>query len=178
MQQDDFEKIFGRKADKVKEALGRAAQKGFDGQTCSFLRMLEGMELEKPDYVVSTMQPCQQAERVFADLVREYNIPDRLYSLQTPINGHSRKAVEMMADGLAESVSLMEKAFGRKLDPARLEEACVLSNKAAELAKKCAELRFTSPPLVRGSEAIYNAVVFSQLWGTQDLVDIQEAYYQ
>ena len=175
---ETYAALFGRKADKVKEALGRAAQKGFDGQTCSFLRMLEGMELEKPDYVVSTMQPCQQAERVFADLVREHNIPDRLYSLQTPINGHSRNAVEMMADGLAESVSLMEKAFGRKLDPARLEEACRLSNEAAALAKKCARLRFTSPPLVRGSEAIYNAVVFSQLWGTQDLVDIQQAYYE
>lgn len=175
---ETYAALFGRKADKVKEALGRAAQKGFDGQTCSFLRMLEGMELEKPDYVVSTMQPCQQAERVFADLVRELDIPDRLYSLQTPINGHSRNAVEMMADGLAESVSLMEKAFGRKLDPARLEEACRLSNEAAALAKKCAHLRFTSPPLVRGSEAIYNAVVFSQLWGTQDLVDIQQAYYE
>ena len=175
---ETYAALFGRKADKVKEALGRAAQKGFDGQTCSFLRMLEGMELEEPDYVVSTMQPCQQAERVFADLVREHNIPDRLYSLQTPINGHSRNAVEMMADGLAESVSLMEKAFGRKLDPARLEEACLLSNEAAALAKKCAHLRFTSPPLVRGSEAIYNAVVFSQLWGTQDLVDIQQAYYE
>lgn len=175
---ETYAALFGRKADKVKEALGRAAQKGFDGQTCSFLRMLEGMELEKPDYVVSTMQPCQQAERVFADLVRELDIPDRLYSLQTPINGHSRNAVEMMADGLAESVSLMEKAFGRKLDPARLEEACRLSNEAAALAKKCARLRFTSPPLVRGSEAIYNAVVFSQLWGTQDLVDIQQAYYE
>lgn len=175
---ETYAALFGRKADKVKEALGRAAQKGFDGQTCSFLRMLEGMELEKPDYVVSTMQPCQQAERVFADLVRELDIPDRLYSLQTPINGHSRNAVEMMADGLAESVSLMEKAFGRKLDPARLEEACRLSNEAAALAKKCARLRFTSPPLVRGSEAIYNAVVFSQLWGTQDLVDIQRAYYE
>lgn len=175
---ETYAALFGRKADKVKEALGRAAQKGFDGQTCSFLRMLEGMRLEKPDYVVSTMQPCQQAERVFADLVRELDIPDRLYSLQTPINGHSRNAVEMMADGLAESVSLMEKAFGRKLDPARLEEACRLSNEAAALAKKCAHLRFTSPPLVRGSEAIYNAVVFSQLWGTQDLVDIQQAYYE
>lgn len=175
---ETYAALFGRKADKVKEALGRAAQKGFDGQTCSFLRMLEGMELEKPDYVVSTMQPCQQAERVFADLVRELDIPDRLYSLQTPINGHSRNAVEMMADGLAESVSLMEKAFGRKLDPARLEEACRLSNEAAALAKKCAHLRFTSPPLVRGSEAIYNAVVFSQLWGMQDLVDIQQAYYE
>ena len=175
---ETYAALFGRRADKVKEALGRAAQKGFDGQTCSFLRMLEGMELDKPDFVVSTVQPCQQAERVFADLVREHGIPDRLYSLQTPVNSQARNAVEMVADGLAEAVSEMEKAFGRKLDPGRLEEACVLSNEAADLARKCADLRFTSPPLVRGSEAIYNAVVFSQLWGTQDLVDIQKAYYE
>ena len=158
---ETYAALFGRRADKVKEALGKAAQKGFDGQTCSFLRMLEGMELDKPDFVVSTVQPCQQAERVFADLVREHGIPDRLYSLQTPVNSQARNAVEMVADGLAEAVSEMEKAFGRKLDPGRLEEACVLSNEAADLARKCADLRFTSPPLVRGSEAIYNAVVFS-----------------
>jgi predicted CoA-substrate-specific enzyme activase len=173
---ETYAALFGRKADKVKEALGRAAQKGFDGQTCSFLRMLEGMDLEKPDFIVSTMQPCQQAERVFADLAREYGISERMYSLQTPISAQSRAAVETIADGLAEAVALMERAFGAKLDPARLEEACVLSNEAAGLAKQCADLRFTSPPLVRGSEAIYNAVVFSQLWGTQDLVDIQKAY--
>ncbi len=175
---ETYAALFGRRADKVKEALGRAAQKGFDGQTCSFLRMLEGMDLEKPDYIVSTVQPCQQAERVFADLAREHKITNRLYSLQTPINAHSRNAVEMMADGLAEAVSEMERAFGRKLDPARLEEACVLSNEAATLAKKCQELRFTSPPLVRGSEAVYNAIVFSQLWGRQELVDIQKAYLE
>ena len=175
---ETYAALFGRRSDFVKEALGRAAQKGFDQQTCSFLRILEGMELEKPDFAVSTAQPCQQGERIFADLTRTYGIPDRFYSLQTPINGHSRSAVEMIADGLAESVSEMEKAFGRKLDPARLEEACVLSNEAAELAKKCTEIRFTSPPVVRGSEAIYNAIVFSQLWGTQDLVDIQKAYLE
>ena len=175
---ETYAALFGRRAGFVKETLGKAAQKGFDQQTCSFLRMLEGMELDKPDFVVSTAQPCQQAERVFADLVREHGIPDRFYSLQTPINGHSRSAVDMIADGLEESVQLMEKAFGRKLDPARLEEACVLSNEAADLARQCNELRFTSPPLVRGSEAIYNAVVFSQLWGTQDLVEIQKAYLE
>ena len=175
---ETYAALFGRRSNFVKETLGKAAQKGFDQQTCSFLRMLEGMELDKPDFVVSTAQPCQQAERVFADLVREYGVPDRLYSLQTPINGHTRSAVDMIADGLEESVSLMEKAFGRKLDPQRLEEACVLSNEAAELAKKCNELRFTSPPLVRGSEAIYNAVVFSQLWGTPELVEIQKAYLE
>ena len=175
---ETYAALYGRRADFVKETLGKAAQKGFDQQTCSFLRMLEGMELEKPDFAVSTAQPCQQGERVFADLTRTYGIPDRFYSLQTPVNGHSRSAVETIADGLAESVAEMEKAFGRKLDPARLEEACVLSNEAAALAKMCNEIRFTSPPVVRGSEAIYNAIVFSQLWGTQDLVEIQKAYLE
>ena len=175
---ETYAALFGRRPEFVKQTLGKAAQKGFDQQTCSFLRMLEGMELEKPDFAVSTAQPCQQGERIFADLTRTYGIPDRFYSLQTPINGHSRTAVEMIADGLQESVAEMEKAFGRKLDSAKLEEACVLSNEAAALAKKCAELRFTSPPLVRGSEAIYNAIVFSQLWGTPDLVEIQKAYLE
>jgi benzoyl-CoA reductase/2-hydroxyglutaryl-CoA dehydratase subunit BcrC/BadD/HgdB len=175
---ETYAALFGRRADKVKEALGRAAQKGFDGQTCSFLRMLEGMDLEKPDFAVSTVQPCQQGERVFADLVREYGIPDKFYSLQTPSSSNFRNAVEIVADGLQEAVSLMEKAFGRKMDPSRLEEACILSNEAADYARKSTHLRFTSPPLVRGSEAIYNAIVFSQLWGTRDFVEIQKCQYE
>ena len=170
--------LFARKADKVKECLGKAAQKGFDGQTCSFLRMLEGMYLEKPDYIVSTVQPCQQAERIFADLAREYGAADRIYSLQTPVGFGSRNAVENVAEGLEEAVSRMERALGRKLDPARLEEACVLSNEAAEYTKKCQELRFTSPPLVRGGEAIYAAAVFSQHWGTREFVEIQKAQFE
>lgn len=175
---ETYAALFGRRADKVKEALGRAAQKGFDGQTCSFLRMLEGMDLEKPDFAVSTVQPCQQGERVFADLAREYGIPDKFYSLQTPSSSNFRNAIETVADGLQEAVSLMEKAFGRKMDPARLEEACILSNEAADYARKCTHLRFTSPPLVRGSEAIYNAIVFSQLWGTREFVEIQKCQYE
>ena len=174
---ETYAALFGRRTQKVKEALDLAAQKGFDQQTCSFLRILEGMKLEQPDFVVSTSQPCQQAERIFEDLVDSYGIPDRLFSLQTPINKRSPNAVEVIADGLAEAIYLMEKSFGRKLDMGRLEEACELSNQAAEYGRKCNYLRWTSPPLIRGSEAVYNAVVFSQLWGTQELVDIQKQFY-
>ena len=175
---ETYAALFARRPQRIKEALGRAAQKGFDQQTCSFLRVLEGMPLEKPDFVVSTSQPCQQAERVFEDLVGEYGIPDRLYSLHTPINKQTPKAVEVIADGLAQAIYLMEKSFGRKLDMGRLEESIELSNQAAEFARKANALRWTSPPLVRGSEAVYNAVVFSQMWGTQEFVDIQKQYYQ
>ena len=174
---ETYAALFARRPQRIKEALGHAAQKGFDQQTCSFLRVLEGMPMEKPDFVVSTSQPCQQAERIFEDLVDEYGIPDRLFSLHTPINKQTPNAVDVIADGLSEAIYLMEKSFGRKLDMGRLEEAIELSNQAADYGRKCNELRWSSPPLVRGSEAIYNAVVFSQWWGTQEFVEIQKQYY-
>ena len=175
---ETYAALFGRSAKRVKAALDMAARKGFDQQTCTFLRVLEGLPLKKPDFAVSTSQPCQQGERIFADLARTYGFEDRFFSLHTPINLSNTNAVGQIADGLRESVEQMEKAFGSRLDPARLEEACVLSNLAADYSRKCNELRWTSPPLIRGSEAVYNAVIFSQLWGTQELVDIQKAYYE
>ena len=174
---ETYAALFGRSSKRVKAALDVAARKGFDQQTCSFLRMLEGLPLKTPDFAVSTSQPCQQGERIFADLARTYGFEDRFYSLHTPINLANTNAVGQIADGLRQSVEQMEEALGRKLDPARLEEACVLSNLAADYSRKCNELRWTSPPLIRGSEAVYNAVIFSQLWGTQELVDIQKTYY-
>ena len=174
---ETYAALFGHHTQKVKAALDVAAQKGFDQQTCSFLRVLEGLPMEKPDFVVSTSQPCQQAERIFSDLVEDLGIPDRQFSLHTPINDTTPNAVEVIAEGLEKAIRLMEKFFGRKLDFGRLAEACDLSNKAAAFARKCNELRFTSPPLVRGSEAVYNAVLFSQLWGTQELVDLESQFY-
>ena len=175
---ETYAALFGRRPQKVKMALDIAAQKGFDQPTCSFLRVLEGMPLEKPDFVVSTSQPCQQGERIFADLVADYGVPDRLFSLHTPINDSTPRAVEVIAEGLEEAVDRMEKAFHRKLDRSRLEEACILSNAAADYARQSNELRWTSPPLIRGSEAVYNAVIFSQLWGTRELVEIQRQFHE
>ena len=60
----------------------------------------------------------------------------------------------------------------------RLAEACDLSNQAAVYTKKCNDLRYQSPPLLRGAEAVYNAVLFSQLWGKKEMVDIQKQYYE
>ena len=174
---ETYASLIGRNAKKVKQALDVAARKGFDQQTCSFLRILEGMKLEKPAFAVSTSQPCQQGEKIFADLAQDYGFEDKFYSLQTPVSATSSNAVEQTAQGLQESIERMEKAFGYKLDNGRLQEAVELSNQAAEYSRKCNELRWTSPPLIRGAEAVYNAVVFNNGWGTQELVDIQKAYY-
>ena len=175
---ESYVALFGRNARRVKDALDIAARKGFDQQTCSFLRIMEGLPLEKPAFAVSTSQPCQQGERIFSDLAFDYGFEDKFYSLQTPTTNYSDNAVEQIAAGLDESINLMEKAMGKKMDYGKLAEACELSNQAAEYSRKCNYLRWTSPPLVRGSQAVYNAVIFSQLWGTQDLVDIQKAYYE
>ena len=175
---ETYAALFGRSTKRIKAALDIAARKGFDQQTCSFLRILEGMDHQKPAFAVSTSQPCQQGERIFADLAEQYGFEDNFYSLQTPINADSSHAVEQIADGLEESISKMEKALGKKLEKGRLEEACELSNQAADYSRKCNMLRWISPPLIRGAQAVYNSIVFSQLWGKKELVDIQKTYYE
>ena len=119
---ETYAALFGRNTKKVKAALDVAARKGFDQQTCTFLRILEGFQHEKPDFAVTTSQPCQQGERIFADLAQDYGFEDRFYSLNTPVSADSDNAVEQVAEGLEESISRMEKALGRKLEPGRLEE--------------------------------------------------------
>ncbi len=59
-----------------------------------------------------------------------------------------------------------------KMDAGRLKEACMVSNEARELAIRCNHLRSTSPPLLRGGEAIVFANMFSQLWGKPELVEL------
>ena len=174
---ETYAALFARNAKKVRHALDVAAYKGFSAETCSFLRVLEGVELPKADFAVSTSQPCQQGERIFQDLARENNFMDKFFSLQTPVRIEDENSVEVVAEGLKSAVERMEKVFGRKLDEGKLAEACHLSNLAAEISRKCNLLRWESAPLLRGAEAVYNAVLFSQLWGKQELVDIQNQFY-
>lgn len=175
---ETYAALFARNSKRVKKAFDIAAYKGFAGETCSFLRVLEGIELNPPGFAVSTSQPCQQGERIFQDLARQYHFTDKFYSLHTPVNMNDENAVETIAEGLQKSVSLMEKALNLKMDPGRLSEACHFSNLAAEISKKCNELRWYSPPLIRGAEGIYNAILFSQLWGRRELIDIQKQFYE
>jgi len=175
---ETYAALFARNRKKIKNAFDTAAYKGFTGaETCSFLRTLEGIEIPEPDFGVSTSQPCLQGERIFRDLIRGYDKEDLFYSLQTP-TAYDENAIEHLAADLERSVELMEKALGKKMELGRLQEACELSNQARELTNKCNDLRLTSPPLIRGGRAIYFAVVFSQLWGKKELVEIQEQFYQ
>ncbi len=173
---ETYAALYARNQKRIKSYFDKAAYKGFSSETCSFLRVLEGVDLPKPDFAVSTSEPCQQGERVFYDLAKGYGLEDNMFSLQTPIN-NNKNAVENIAAGLEESVSRMEKSLNIKLDPARLKEACELSNQAREMTVKCAELRYNSPPLIRGTDAVYFASVFSQSWGKQELVDVQTQLY-
>ena len=174
---ETYAALFARNRKKVKTAFDTAAYKGFSAETCSFLRVLEGIELPPPQFAVSTSEPCQQGERIFQDLSRQYGFSDKFYSLHTPA-AYDQAAVEQIASSLEESVSLMEKAMGLKMDMGRLEEACHYSNEAQTISQKCNHLRYTSPPLIKGSIAVYFAIVFSQLWGKKEMVDIQNQFYQ
>ena len=175
---ETYAALFARNRKKVKSAFDIASYKGFTGaETCSFLRILEGVDIPKPVFAVSTSQPCLQGERIFHDLIRSYgmNEKDHFYSLHTPIRNDA-SSVEHMADDLERAVRHLEKALGRKLDPSKLVEACEYSNQARELSMECNELRLTSPPLLRGSQGVYFASMFSQLWGKKELIEIQQLF--
>jgi benzoyl-CoA reductase/2-hydroxyglutaryl-CoA dehydratase subunit BcrC/BadD/HgdB len=86
----------------------------------------------------------------------------------------SKRSIETIAAGLEASVWHLEKTTGMTMDPGRLYEACVLSNGARDLAMKCFDIRRSSPPLVRGSEAVSFAAIFSQMWGKKELVQLFE----
>ena len=175
---ETYAALFARNQHRIKRAFDKAACKGFSGETCSFLRVLEGSKLPQPAAVISTSQPCQQGERIFRDLARDYNVSDRLFSLHTPaIGGLCDSNIEHLAEELERSVAMLEKATGCKMSDANLRTACELSNQAREYSLKSNELRHVSPPLIRGSKAIYFASIFSQLWGRQEMVDIQKSLY-
>ncbi|MCF7791504.1 MAG: 2-hydroxyacyl-CoA dehydratase [Victivallales bacterium] len=175
---ETYAALFARNRKKIKHSFDVAAYKGFTGaETCSFLRVLEGIEVPKPVFGVSTSQPCLQGERIFHDLIRNYNMEENFFSLHTPVK-YDESAVEHVAEDLQTAVGKLEKALGAKLDQGRLEEACELSNRARDTSLECNKLRFTSPPLLRGGLAIYFAAIFSQLWGKKELVEIQEQYLE
>ncbi len=175
---ETYAALHARSGKRLQKMFDRAARKGFSAETCSFLRALEGDDhLPKPDFVVGTSEPCQQGERVLADLVRDLGCLDRYHLLHTPIHQNDR-SVESIAAGLEASVAHMERSLGMKMDLGRLKEACALSNEAREIAIRCNRLRSTSPPLLRGSEAILFAIMFSQLWGKKELVQLQRTLFE
>lgn len=172
---ETYAALFARNQKRIKSYFDNAAYRGFSAETCSFLRVLQGMELPKPDFAVSTNEPCQQGERIFHDLVRSYGIRNKFYSLHTPINIDDR-AVESIAAGLEEAVFAIERNLGLKMDTARLAEACQNSNEARSIALECAELRMKSPPLIRGADAVYFSFIFSQSWGKKELVSLLQQF--
>ena len=175
---ETYAALQARSGQRLRKMFDRAARKGFSAETCSFLRVLEGDDrLPAPDFVVGTSAPCQQGERVLADLVRDLGCLDRYHLLHTPIH-HNEQSIESIAAGLEASVAHLERSLGLKMDPGRLRQACLLSNEARGLALRCNRLRATSPPLLRGSEAILFAVMFSQLWGKRELVDLQRTLFE
>jgi predicted CoA-substrate-specific enzyme activase len=175
---ETYAALHARSGKRLRTIFDKAARKGFSAETCSFLRVLEGDDrLPRPDCVVGTSAPCQQAERILADLVRDLGCPDRNYVLHTPIC-HDDRSVDVIAEGLEAAVAHLERVLDVKLDFGRLKEACAISNEARAMALRCNHLRSISPPLMRGSEAILFAALFSQLWGRKELVELQRTLWE
>lgn len=169
--------FFARNQKRIGAALNNAAYKGFSAETCSILRTLEGVELPKPNFTVSTSLPCLQGEKIFRDLARPGGFENNFYSLHTPFEDNA-SSIAILAEEIRKSVYYLEKSLGKRLDPQRLRDACELSNQARNISMECYWLRMKNPPLIPGSISVYFSSLFSQLWGRKEMVDIQEQYHQ
>ncbi len=172
---ETFAALRAKNQNKIKEFLDNSTIKGFSSETCSFLRVLQGMKIPKADFGLCTSQPCQQGDRIFKDLMHDYGIEDRLFSIETPIN-INKNSIQYIAEQLKECVYNIEKISGYKLDPEKLKQSCYNSNLAKKLSDECTLLRISNPPLIRASSAVYFANVFSQMWGKKELIDLFKIY--
>ena len=172
---ETYAAFFSRDQHKMKSCLDLASCKGFSAETCTFLRVLEGLDLPRPDFAVSTSEPCQQGERIIQDLCDSHN--SGFYSLSCP-NELNEYSVETLAQDIEKSVFALEKALDIKMNAQRLQEACEFSNIARDFAQKSNEIRMSSPPLIRGSSGIYFANVFSQMWGRRDFIELQKKFFE
>ncbi len=78
---ETYAALHARNGKRLRATFDKAARKGFSAETCSFLRVLEGDDrLPPPDFVVGTSEPCQQGERMLADLVRDLGHPIAIIS--------------------------------------------------------------------------------------------------
>ena len=137
---ETYAALHARSGKRLRKMFDKAARKGFSAETCSFLRVLEGDDrLPKPDFVVGTSEPCQQGERVLADLVRDLGCLDRYHLLHTPIHQNER-SVESIAAGLEASVAHLERSLGMKMDLGRLKEACALVERGPRARRRDATI--------------------------------------
>lgn len=177
---ETYAALNSRNQKRLKTYLDNASQRGFKAETCSFLRVLEGMpDLPKPAFVISTSAPCHQAERILKDLAeQQLKIEsDKFFTVSIP--AHAREnAVQALAEELELSVELMEKATGHKMEISKLQEACELSNIAREYSDQCNDLRAKYAGLVKGSELAYHSIIFSPFWGRPELVEMQKTLYE
>jgi predicted CoA-substrate-specific enzyme activase len=175
---EEYAALQTRNTRKRNYALKKAGIKGLNSETCSFLRILEGLKLPTPKAVISTVKPCQQADKVVMDLVQTYGLKEKYIALDIPAEDHRLESINRLAEELKQAVSRLEKILDQKMDPNLLSEACAYSNQARDWAIKVNNLRLSQPPLIKSKEAIRFASLFSQLWGTPELVIQQKQLFE
>lgn len=160
-------------------ALNIAEENHYSRDLCSFTRCTLGAAIENylptPDFLACTSYYCDDTSKLFYILSKMYQ--KEYFLLDIPYDYKDEESVSYLARQLEEMVKVMERRFGRKLDPERLKESICLSNEAREYFIKINELRTNIPAPISGGEAIDYAATLAFTWGSKEMVNICKILY-
>ena len=119
-----------------------AEAEGIAETFCSYHKILLGSAYTKvlpaPAMVVNTSLICDANNLTFRELAEYYHIPQ--YYVDVP-GDQNEESVRYVADQFRELAAFLEEHTGKKLDPRRLRENMICSQKAIEALRSCMEYR-------------------------------------
>jgi benzoyl-CoA reductase/2-hydroxyglutaryl-CoA dehydratase subunit BcrC/BadD/HgdB len=169
------------------DLIGRAGALGYSPEVCSYMtsdigaflagetpltKAYPGLDgVPRPDVLVYNTNQCREVQDWFLWYGRRLGVP--VLGIHSPRGAGevTREIVDGVAAQFRSLVAPLEEIAGRRLDPARLEEALALSSEAASLWRKVLELGKRRPsPLTFFDGAIHMGPIVV-LRGTRDAVD-------
>ena len=152
-------------------------QAGYSTDICSYHRAIQGAVLQgalpEPEFLIATTCPCSGGLATIETLARHFN--KALFLLDIP-HQNDRESVEYLAAQHRDMVEFVTSRTGRPLDPERLRETMIITNKTRELLVEIYELASAVPTPARQSDMANLALVMSLLMGTQSGIEVAEAY--
>jgi benzoyl-CoA reductase/2-hydroxyglutaryl-CoA dehydratase subunit BcrC/BadD/HgdB len=157
--------------------LEEAEHAGFAGDTCGYHRAVLGAArkdiMPVPDFLIATSSPCTGGLAVMENLARHFE--KDLFVLNVP-QEPTDAGVRYLAAQVRDMAAFVSDHTGSPLDPARLREAIVHTNRARELLRETYQLAQHVPSPATGRMMGNFGIAMALLLGTEAAVEVARTY--
>lgn len=161
----------------VETFLGTAEERGFSTDACAYHRAvigaMHGGLMPEPDFLVATTAPCSGGVGAVEHLARYFD--KDLFVLHVP-HHRTPESVAFLARQLRDLADFASARTGQDLDPERLRQSMILSNRVRELLLEIYELARTVPSPARVRDLNSFGIVLPLLSGNEMAVEVAAAY--